>query len=164
MPRPLSAAAVAALAAIPALSLGGLASARDARLSAEQFIAARQASYDMSAMTNGSMRDAMKAGREPKTQVYPATVLGKWARVLPSLFPAGTGQGETKLASQALPTIWSDRAGFEQAAANYAAAADKLAEFAKANDTEGFKTQLVELGHACDACHARFKAGDQGPK
>jgi len=164
MARPFQAAAVAALVAIPALSLGGLASARDARLSAEQFIAARQASYDMSAMTNGSMREAMKAGKEAKTQVYPATVLGKWARALPSLFPAGTGQGEAKVATQALPAIWSDRPAFEQAAANYAAAADKLAEFAKANDTEGFKGQLVELGHACDACHARFKAGDQGPK
>jgi cytochrome c556 len=159
-----SSAAAVALSAVALLALGGLASARDATLSPEQFIKARQASYDMSVMTNGSMRDAMKAGREAKTQAYPAEVLGKWARVLPTLFPKGTGQGETKIQTQALPTIWSDRPGFEQAAANYAAAADKLAELAKANDTEGFKVQLVELGHACDACHARFKAGDQGPK
>src|ERR1700760_234772 len=100
MPKPVSASGVMGLVAIAALSAGGLASARDARLSAEQFIAARQASYDMSAVTNGSMQTAMKAGREAKTQVYAATVLGKWARALPSLFPAGTGQGETKVATQ----------------------------------------------------------------
>jgi cytochrome c556 len=35
-------------------------------------------------------------------------------RGVPALFPAGSGTGETR----ALPTIWSDRAGFEQANTN----------------------------------------------
>jgi cytochrome c556 len=57
--------------------------------------------------------------------------------------------------------IWRDRGGFEAAAANYAAQADKLSDLAKANDTEGFKAQLDVLAQACDACHGRFKAGDR---
>jgi cytochrome c556 len=57
--------------------------------------------------------------------------------------------------------IWRDRANFDTAAANYAAATAKLASLAAANDTPGF-AQLAEVNQACGLCHARFKAGDQG--
>jgi cytochrome c556 len=127
------------------------------------FVAARQASLDMSSVVLGSMRDAMKAGQDAKTQAYVATGLAKWSKVLPTLFVAGSGIGEATLQTQAKPLIWNDRAGFEQAAANYAAAADKLVAFAKANDTDGFKAQLAEVSRKCDACHAVYKAGPQGP-
>lgn len=152
------------LPALAVLSLGGLAVARDASLTPEQFVAARQASYDMSAWNIGGIREAMKSGREAKTQFYGSFGISRWAHVLPTLFPAGTGEGETKVKSQALPEIWRDRPAFEAAAANYAAAADKLVDLAKANDTEGFKAQLLVVSQACDACHARFKDGDKGPK
>jgi cytochrome c556 len=126
-------------------------------------IAARQASLDMSAITFRSMADAMKAGREAKGQGYPAMVLAKWAKALPRMFPPGTGQGETSAFSQALPLIWKDRANFDRAAANYAAATAELAALAAANDTPGFTRQLEEVNQACGLCHARYKAGDQGP-
>src|SRR5580693_6665550 len=93
-------------------------------------IAARQASLDMSAITFRSMGDAIKAGREAKSQGYPAMALAKWAKALPRMFPAGTAQGETSAASQALPLIWRDRANFDRAAANYAAATAQLAALA----------------------------------
>jgi len=126
-------------------------------------IAVRQASLDMSAITFHAMSDAMKAGREAKTQGYPAMVLAKWAKALPRMFPLGTGQGETSAFSQALPLIWRDRANFDTAAANYAAATARLATLAAANDTDGFTKQLDEVNQACVLCHARFKAGAQGP-
>jgi cytochrome c556 len=132
-------------------------------VSAVDAIAARQASLDMSAITFRSMGDAMKAGREAKSQGYPAMVLAKWAKALPRMFPPGTGQGETSATAQALPLIWRDRANFDRAAANYAAATAQLAALAAANDTPGFTKQLEEVNQACGLCHARFKAGDQGP-
>jgi cytochrome c556 len=125
-------------------------------------IAARQASLDMSSITFRSMGDAIKAGREAKSQGYQAMALAKWAKALPRMFPAGTGQGATSVVSQALPSIWRDRANFDRAAANYAAATAKLAALAAANDTPGFTIQLDEVNQACGLCHARFKAGDQG--
>ena len=125
-------------------------------------IVARQASLDMSSITFRSMGDAMKAGREAKSQGYPAMVLAKWAKALPRMFPSGTGQGQTSATSQALPLIWRDRAGFERVAANYADQTTRLASLAAANDTEGFTKQLDEVNQACGLCHARFKAGDQG--
>ena len=76
---------------------------------------------------------------------------------LPSLFPAGTGPGATAMQTHALPAIWTDRAGFEKAAANYASAADKLSEFARADDAAGFAQQLGVVSKACDACHSDYK-------
>lgn len=126
-------------------------------------VAARQASLDMSSITFRSMGEAMKAGRESKSQAYPAAVLAKWAKALPGMFPPGTGAGETSASTQARPAVWRDRAGFEKAAANYADAAAKLAALAAANDTPGFTTQLDAVNQACAACHSRYKNGDQGP-
>jgi len=126
-------------------------------------IAARQASLDMSSITFRSMGSAMKAGGEAKSQGYPAAALAKWAKALPRMFPTGTGEGETSASSQALPAIWRDRSGFDRAAANYAAATTRLAALAAANDTAGFTSQLEEVNQACNSCHARYKAGDQGP-
>jgi cytochrome c556 len=131
-------------------------------VSAADSIAARQASLDMSSITLRYMTDAMKAGREAKSQGYPAAVLAKWAKALPRMFPAGTSQGETSVASQALPLIWRDRANFDRAAVDYAAATAQLAALAAANDTPGFTKQLDEVNRTCGLCHARFKAGDQG--
>ena len=126
-------------------------------------IAARQATLDMSAITFHSMEDAMKAGSDAKSQSFAAGALAKWAKALPRMFPPGTGQGETSAFSQALPLIWRDRANFDTAAANYAAATARLAALAAANDTAEFTKQLDEVNQACGLCHARFKAGDQGP-
>jgi len=125
-------------------------------------IAARQASLDMSAITFRSMGDAMKAGREAKSQGYAAASLAKWAKALPRMFPAGTGAGETSAHTQALPAVWHDRAGFEDAAADYALATGKLAGLAAVNDAAGFTKQLDEVNKACNSCHASYKAGDQG--
>ena len=127
------------------------------------FAQVRQASLDMSANVRSQMESAMLAGKESKTQAYAAFALARWAHVLPLLFPAGSGPGEAAVPTQAKPEVWNDRAGFNRAAAHYGEAADKLAALAKANDTEGFKAQLVVLHQACDACHAAYKAGDQGP-
>jgi cytochrome c556 len=141
----------------------GLSQEGTSGVSGPDVIAARQASLDMSSITFRSMGDAMKAGREAKSQGYPAAVLAKWAKALPRMFPAGTGVGETSANSQALTAIWRDRAGFDQAAVNYADATARLAALAAANDTAGFTKQLEEVNQACNSCHARYKAGDQGP-
>jgi cytochrome c556 len=126
-------------------------------------IAARQAALDMSAIAFRSMGDALKAGRDAKTQGYPAAVLAKWAKALPRMFPPGTGKDETSASTQALLEIWRDREGFNRAAANYAEATARLAALAAANDTPGFTRQLEDVDHACAACHARYKEGAQGP-
>jgi cytochrome c556 len=149
--------------ALIGLAAAGFPQENASGVSGPDAIAARQASLDMSSITFHSMSEAMKAGNEAKSVGYPAAALAKWAKALPRMFPPGTGEGETSVFSQALPAIWKDRAGFDQAAANYAAATARLAALAGANDTAGFTKQLEEVSQACGACHARYKAGAQGP-
>lgn len=124
-------------------------------------IAVRQASMDMSSITLHSMADAIRSGREAKPVAYSATALAKWAKVVPTLFPLGTGKGEASVDTQALPEIWKDRAGFNRVAANYAAAAAELAVRAKANDIPGFTKQLLVVDQACRSCHTHYKEGMQ---
>jgi cytochrome c556 len=150
-------------AALIGLSAAGSSAEGTSSVPGPDAIAARQASLDMSSITLRSMAEAMKAGREAKSQGYAAAVLAKWARVLPRMFPVGTGIGETSATTQALLAIWRDRIGFDQAAAKYADATTQLAALAAANDTAGFTKQLDEVNQVCNSCHARYKAGDQGP-
>lgn len=147
------------------ISLAGieLSQQEKAGVSGEDVIAARQESMDMSAIATGSMREAMKAGREAKAEAYPAAALAKWAKVLPKTFPAGTGAGESSADSQALSAIWRDRAGFDQATSDFADATARLSALAVANDTAAFTKQLDEVKRACNSCHGRYKAGAQGP-
>jgi cytochrome c556 len=76
---------------------------------------------------------------------------------VPGLFPAGSDGGTTK----ALPTVWSDRAGFEKAAATLATEAGKLADIAKAGDQPGFATQWVVVRKTCGACHDTYRVPDK---
>ena len=143
--------------ALLALGSAGLPQENTAGMSSKDAIASRQASMDMSLLTIRSIEGAMKAGGEAKSQGFPAAVLAKWAKALPPLFPAGTGKGETSAETQALPTISQDRAGFERAAATFAAATARLAELAAANNTAGFTKQLEAVNQACNGCHAVYK-------
>jgi cytochrome c556 len=120
-------------------------------------VLARQAGMDMSLLTIRSIEASIKAGGEAKSQGFPAAVLAKWAKGLPPMFPAGTAKGETSVETQALPALSKDHAGFERAAAYYAAAAARLSELAAANDTAGFTKQLDRVNEACNACHATYK-------
>lgn len=148
-------------AAVWAVGVAGLAVAQQpavpAALTPDQIVQARQAAYDMSAVTLAEMKLAAKDGMAAKKQAYPANALGRWARALPTMFPQGTAPGSVSIPSHARPEVWSDRAGFEKAAADYAAAADKLRDIAQADDAAGFEAQLGVVDKACDACHDNFK-------
>jgi cytochrome c556 len=132
------------------------AAASPAGLTADQIIAARQASLDMSSITLAELKEAAKGGKDPKTQVYYAAALARWAKALPTLFPAGTG-AEAGVPTRAKAEIWTDRAGFDQRAAEYRAAAERLRDLASAGDADGFKAQVQTVDMACDACHDTYK-------
>ena len=61
--------------ALIVLAAAGLSQENTHGVSGLDTIAARQASLDMSSITFRSMGDAMKAGREAKTQGYPAAAM-----------------------------------------------------------------------------------------
>jgi cytochrome c556 len=67
------------------------------------------------------------------------------------LFPAGSEKQDDK----ALPTIWSDPAGFEQ---HRMAAKSAALAVASATDMNSFQTAFKSLGAACGACHEKYRA------
>jgi cytochrome c556 len=74
--------------------------------------------------------------------------------VFVTLFPAGSDKGETK----ALPTVWSDMAGFQAASKNVEAAYDKLSVAAGSGDMAALTAAFGDTGKACGACHEKFRA------
>lgn len=144
----------AALAAIPLTAL--MAQPPAAGLTPEQIVAARQSAYVLSGGSFAAMKAAAESGADVRTLAFPARSLARWARTLPTMFPAGTNLPN----SHALPAVWSDRAGFEARAAAYASAAQALAEAAQDGDRGAFLTQWAAVRQTCSACHDTYKNSD----
>jgi cytochrome c556 len=120
----------AALAAVPLTAALAQRRAPPAGLTPEQIVAARQSGYLLSGGSFAAMKAAAEAGADVKQLAFPSRTLARWARTLPSLFPAGTNLP----ASKALPTVWSDRNAF-------------LARWAETRAT-------------CAACHDTYRRSD----
>ncbi|MBM3591150.1 MAG: cytochrome c [Alphaproteobacteria bacterium] len=71
----------------------------------------------------------------------------------PARFPAGSGSGETR----ALPTIWTDRAGFEAANGNMVTQLRALQTAANAGDQTAFGAAFQQTGATCGACHRPYR-------
>ena len=75
---------------------------------------------------------------------------------MPALFPVGTEAGNDTRAS---PEIWTDRGGFEKAAADVAAAASALSGAAASGDRVGFRAAFRATSLACASCHYAYRSG-----
>jgi cytochrome c556 len=79
---------------------------------------------------------------------------------LPTLFPAGSDQGTGTTKTLALPTVWSDTAGFKTAAAKLGS--DAQAAMA-ATDQASFATAFQTVQADCGACHKTYRAAPPRP-
>ena len=146
----------AALAAIPLTAAWAQNEAPANGLTPEQIVAARQSAYMLSGGSFAGMKAAAEAGADVKQLAFPSRTLARWARTLPSLFPAGTNLPGSK----ALPAVWSDRPGFEARAAAYAEAARLMAEAAQTGDRAAFLARWAETRATCAACHEGYRRAD----
>jgi cytochrome c556 len=141
------------LGLMPLLLAAPLAHAQDVAVKANDLIAMRQAEMEMSAALAGLMKPVAQAKGDPASLKDAAAALAAWAPTITSQFPPGTETGhETK----ARPEIWSDRAGFEKAAADFTKAAQGLAEAAK-RDGATFAAAYQATGEACLGCHRPYR-------
>ena len=145
------------LAAVGLLCLGGGASAQGARTPAADIVEARQAAMLLSGVAVNSIKAAVDAGQPIASQRFATRALARWAHAVPGAFPAGSG-AEAGVRTTAKPEVWSDRAGFEAKAADYAAAADRLAELAAGDDAAAFSAQLAVVRASCQSCHDAYKS------
>lgn len=118
----------------------------------------RQAAMMLSGVAMGAMKSATDAGQPPASQRFNSRALARWAHAVPGMFPAGSGP-DSGLETHARAEVWSDRAGFEARAADYAAAADRLAELAAGEDAAAFAAQWTVVRSSCQSCHDVYKAG-----
>jgi cytochrome c556 len=118
-------------------------------------IAVRKAGMDLQGAALGAVKAAVGAGVDVKNFASAGSAMSAWAKQIPSIFPAGTDKGDD---TKALPTIWSDSAGYTKAAAALGTAADKLTAAAKANDKDAFAAAFKEVGEACGGCHKTYRA------
>ena len=141
-------------AAVFAVSAPGVAMAQGISLTPDAIIAARQGGMALSGGASEAMKAAVQSGADVKPFAAGAAALAKWGSAFPALFAVGTQSGHD---TKAKPEVWSDRAGFEKAAATLVSAAEKLAEVANADDKAGFATAYAALGQACSGCHRRYQ-------
>lgn len=97
----------------------------------------------------GSAADVAKA----------ATALSAAAHGIAPLFPKGTGRGDHDAkVTRALPSIWKDWNGFENAGGVLAAEAAKLASVAAGGDAAAIAAQFGNTGKfGCGGCHKPFR-------
>lgn len=126
---------------------------RPAAPSPQDIVTTRQAGMDMSVATLTLLKNASANGAPLKTLAFPAGGLAKWAGVLPTLFSDNT----KALPSRARPTVWSDRAGFQAKAGDFATAAKALAAAAAADDKPAFDAALASVGASCKGCHDTYQ-------
>jgi cytochrome c556 len=82
-----------------------------------------------------------------------ARQLAASAKLVGAAFEANLSEGAT----DAKPEIWSDWAGFEQAIADFEAAANTLAAAAASGDGAAIGPAVKGLGKTCGGCHDSFR-------
>ncbi len=88
-----------------------------------------------------------------------AAAIAVTARLIPSLFPEGSGMDRIKdPRTAAKAKIWSDRAGFEKAAKTLETEALKLMQVAQGGDKAAIGAQFGVMGkQGCGGCHKPFR-------
>lgn len=120
-------------------------------------VAARQASFHMSAVTLGAIKTQLDAGAPSQGTGFAAAGLNKWATVLPTMFPAGTGSDALPGVTKARPEIWTNRADFDAKAAAYVAATADLQAKVAASDTPGALEAWAAVRGTCQSCHDAYR-------
>jgi cytochrome c556 len=105
----------------------------------------------------GRQMEAIKAVTDARGDTRPLVervdTMIAFYRGLPALFPPGSDTGNTR----ALPTVWSDRAGFEQANANMVTALGALRAAAASGDVAATTAAFGQAGATCGACHRPYR-------
>ncbi|MDZ7684034.1 MAG: cytochrome c [Gammaproteobacteria bacterium] len=84
---------------------------------------------------------------------YHADAIVRLSRIVPELFPEGSGGGKT----EALPVIWEEPEDFDQRMQDFSEAADNMATAATSGNMGEIGGALKSLGQACKGCHDNFR-------
>ena len=142
------------LAIIGALTAGTIVGGATLALAQDDVIKARQDNRKQTAAAMRAIKGIIDAKGPTAGATEQAGKLKTLEAAFVKMFPAGSDKGDTK----ALPTVWSDSAGFAAASKNAEAAFDKLAVAAGSGDMAALTAAFGDAGKACGACHDKFRA------
>jgi cytochrome c556 len=140
-------------AVVGALAAGAMVGGTTVALAQADVIKQRQQNRKDTAATMRAIKGVIDAKGDVKTIVPQAAKLKELEMAFVKMFPAGSDKGDTK----ALPTVWSDMAGFMAADKAADAAYDKLAAAAGSGDLAATTAAFGETGKACGACHTKYR-------
>lgn len=142
------------VAAICALAVGTMVSGTTIALAQADVIKERQENRKQTAAAMRVIKGIIDAKGPTAGAAEQAAKLKQLQIAFDKMFPAGSDKGETK----ALPTVWSDSAGFQAASKAVDASYDKLAVAAGSGDMAALTAAFGDTGKACGACHDKFRA------
>ncbi len=141
------------LAMIGALAAGAMVGGATVALAQADIIKERQENRKQAGAAMRAIKGIIDAKGPTAGAVEQAAKLKTLEVAFGNMFPAGSDKGETK----ALPTIWSDSAGFKAAGAASIAAYDKLAVAAGSGDMAALTAAFGDAGKTCGACHDKYR-------
>jgi cytochrome c556 len=142
------------VAVIGALAAGSMVGGATIAMAQADVIKERQENRKQMAAAMRAIKAIVDAKGPTSGAVEHAAKLKTLELAFVKMFPPGSDKGETK----ALPTVWSDRAGFDAASKAADAAYDKLATAAGSGDQAALAAAFADTGKACGACHDKFRA------
>lgn len=123
-------------------------------------VTTRQANFKKMGGAMKVLKDQISSGSISKAQaVAAAKTLAATGRAQAGLFPNGSG-ASSGVKTDALPAVWSDRAGFDAKMKAYIAQADKMVVAANTGNVDAVTAQFKAVGGTCAACHKQFRADD----
>jgi cytochrome c556 len=145
------------LAAVSIMAVAGTIAIAQAQTAPTQTIERRQEAMKAN---GGAMRTLtpIVRGEQPWNQqaaIQAATTLNNTAKVIPAVFPQGTGPEAGK--TDALPAIWQNFPDFQSKARAMETESAKLLQLAQAGDEAGFKAQFPNVGRTCGGCHEGYR-------
>ncbi len=142
------------VAAVALLAAGTMVGGATVALAQADVIKQRQDNRKQTAAAMRAIKAIIDAKGPTSGAVEQAAKLKQLEAAFEKLFPAGSDKGDTK----ALPTVWSDSAGFLAASKAADVAYDKLAVAAGSGDMAALTAAFQATGKACGACHDKFRA------
>lgn len=141
------------LAMIGALAAGAMVGGATVALAQADVIKERQENRKQAGAAMRAIKAIVDAKGPTVGAVEQAAKLKTLEAAFVKMFPAGSDKGETK----ALPTVWSDWAGFQAASKASDMAYDKLAVAAGSGDMAALTAAFGDTGKTCGACHDKFR-------
>ena len=146
---------VALGAAVALTAAGAVAFAQGKKEEAHGVVAVRQNAMDAQGAHLKAVQKILTEAPELLSQVpVHAEAVASIAKITPAMFPEGSDKGKTA----ALAKVWSDKAGFKEAAMKASDLADKLAQTAKGGDRKATLAAFAALGkQGCGGCHSTYR-------